>query len=289
MPIDVASHRLKNAKGNDSFSSQSSSDLISANYQTSGQGDTDRVEPFSYEAEQAILGGIFINPDNLRLVLDVLKDETPFFYQKHRNIFRAMFVVASASASQQVDILSVKLELEKAQQDIAEKELKERLQHNSKSLVELYTLKDKMQTLSSQKELDEILSRIRQIDAAIDKEIFNQEQNNAYEDLTKSLTDLISTKMREFEKEKNIEYNKKAAESFALTFNQFRRNESKYRNQTQLFALVSTSLFAYDASRLFNETLIYYNHVYSYIFSKLDDDGKLALTRFSFDCERNRR
>ncbi len=116
MPIDVASHRLKNAKGNDSFSSQSSSDLISANYQTSGQGDTDRVEPFSYEAEQAILGGIFINPDNLRLVLDVLKDETPFFYQKHRNIFRAMFVVASASASQQVDILSVKLELEKAQQ-----------------------------------------------------------------------------------------------------------------------------------------------------------------------------
>ena len=189
----------------------------------------------------------------------------------------------------QTRLSTVFSELEKAQQDIAEKELKERLQHNSKSLVELYTLKDKMQTLSSQKELDEILSRIRQIDATIDKEIFNQEQNNAYEDLTKSLTDLISTKMREFEKEKNIEYNKKAAESFALAFNQFRSNESKYRNQTQLFTLVSTSLFAYDASRLFNETLIYYNHVYSYIFSKLDDDGKLALTRFSFDCERNRR
>lgn len=189
----------------------------------------------------------------------------------------------------QTRLSTVFSELEKAQQDIAEKELKERLQHNSKSLVELYTLKDKMQTLSSQKELDEILSRIRQIDATIDKEIFNQEQNNAYEDLTKSLTDLISTKMREFEKEKNIEYNKKAAESFALAFNQFRSNESKYRNQTQLFTLVSTSLFAYDASRLFNETLIYYNHVYSYIFSKLDDDGKLALTRFSFDCEQNRR
>lgn len=180
-------------------------------------------------------------------------------------------------------------ELEKAQQDLEEKELKEQLQHNSTSLVELYTLKDKMQTLSSQKELDEILSRIRQIDASIDKEIFNQEQNDAYEDLTKSLTDLISKKMREFEKENNIEYNKKAAESFAGAFKQFRSDESKYRNQTQLFGLVSTSLFAYDASRLFNETLIYYNHVYSYIFSKLDDNGKLALTRFSFDCERNRR
>ena len=189
----------------------------------------------------------------------------------------------------QTRLSTVFSELEKVQQDLEEKELKERLQHNSTSLVELYTLKDKMQTLSSQKELDEILSRIRQIDATIDKEIFNQEQNDAYEDLTKSLTDLISTKMREFEKKNNIEYNKQAVESFAAAFKQFRNDESKYRNQTQLFGLVSTSLFAYDASRLFNETLIYYNHVYSYIFSKLDDNGKLALTRFSFDCERNRR
>ena len=95
--------------------------------------------------------------------------------------------------------------------------------------------------------------------------------------------------MRELEYKKNVAYNKQAADSFAKAFNQFRNNESKYKNQTQLFSLVSTTLFAYDASRLFNETLIYYNHVYSYIFSKLDDDGKLALTRFSIECERKLR
>ena len=53
--------------------------------------------------------------------------------------------------------------------------------------------------------------------------------------------------------------------------------------------LVSSTLFAFDAGRLFNETLIYYNHVYSFIFGKLDDDGKLALTRYSIECERKMR
>lgn len=43
---------------------------------------------------------------------------------------------------------------------------------------------------------------------------------------------------------------------------------------------------SYDAGRLFNETLIFYNHVYSYIFNKLDDNGKLELTKYSIECER---
>lgn len=45
-------------------------------------------------------------------------------------------------------------------------------------------------------------------------------------------------------------------------------------------------LFSYDASKLFNETLIYYNHVYSFIFNKLDDNGKFRLTQISIDSEK---
>ena len=51
-------------------------------------------------------------------------------------------------------------------------------------------------------------------------------------------------------------------EAFEKAFRSFKTDESKYKNQTQLFGLVSTTLFAYDASKLFNETLIYYNHVF---------------------------
>ena len=180
-------------------------------------------------------------------------------------------------------------EIRQNQQAKADKEQLDTERHNSECLKKLYSLKDKLQAVSAQTDFDSVLTQIGQVDGAVIKEAFTAEQMEAYEALTKDHTDLISGKMRELEHKKNVAYNNKAAESFAQAFNRFRSNEGKYKNQAQLFALVSSTLFAYDASRLFNETLIYYNHVYSYIFSKLDDDGKLALTRFSIECERKLR
>lgn len=174
----------------------------------------------------------------------------------------------------------------KDQQERSEKQRKEIEHHNSECLKKLYMLKDELRAVSSKEKFDELLGNVGHIDAEIDKESFNQKQSKMYDALTKEHTDLISSKMRELEYKENVAYNKQAADSFAKAFNQFRSNEGKYKNQTQLFSLVSATLFNYDASRLFNETLIYYNHVYSYIFSKLDDEGKLALTRFSIECER---
>ena len=111
----------------------------------------------------------------------------------------------------------------------------------------------------------------------------------AYDQLNKSCTDTISAKMRQLEYKDNIDYNKKAVNAYNSAFTSFKNNESRYKDKSQLFGLVSTTLFAYDAGRLFNETLIFYNHVYSYIFSKLDDNGKLELTRYSIECERKLR
>ena len=180
-------------------------------------------------------------------------------------------------------------EITSVEQAKADREKKELEHHNAECLKKLYALKDKLQAALTQADFDVILAQIGQVDAEIIKNGFTHEQSDTYDALTKDHTDLISSKMRELEYKKNIAYNKQAADAFAKTFSQFRNNEGKYKNHPQLFSLVSTTLFAYDASRLFNETLIYYNHVYSYIFSKLDDDGKLALTRFSIECERKLR
>ena len=184
---------------------------------------------------------------------------------------------------------TIRIEIGSVEQAKADREQKEIEHHNAVCLKKLYALKDKLQAASTQADFDAVLAQIGQVDTEIIKNGFTQEQSDTYDALTKDHTDLISSKMRELEYKKNTAYNKQAADSFAKAFSQFRNNESKYKNQTQLFSLVSTTLFAYDASRLFNETLIYYNHVYSYIFSKLDDDGKLALTRFSIECERKLR
>lgn len=181
---------------------------------------------------------------------------------------------------------SIMMDIINAEREKADLDYAERVQNNESALNRLLEIKDRLYTSNNKDSFDHILQFIRDIDMVIDKDILTSEQNSLYEALTKEYTDIISGKMRELELKKNVEYNKKAVDSFDRAFKLFKNEESKYRNHTQLFSLVSSNLLAYDLARLFEETKIYYTHVYSYIFNKLDDDGKYALTRFSIESER---
>lgn len=194
----------------------------------------------------------------------------------------------------EINIAKQKLEcifsnLMKIKEELNAAEYSNIVHNNEKMLVQLAELKDKLCLVDTQENFDSLLQSVNAIELKLDKEKFTEKQNAVYDKLTKTYTDTISEKLRKFEHQKNIDYNNSAVTAFSKTFSQFKANENLYRNKTKLFTLVSDSLFAYDPSRLFNETLIYYNHVYSYLFSKLDDDGKLALTKFSIECEQNRR
>lgn len=149
-----------------------------------------------------------------------------------------------------------------------------------------YTIKQKLENAKTHAEFDKLLQEISAVDAEIDHDNLTSEQKTHYDQLNKSCTDTISAKMRQLEYKDNIDYNKKAVNAYNSAFTSFKNNESRYKDKSQLLGLVSTTLFAYDAGRLFNETLIFYNHVYSYIFNKLDDNGKLELTKYSIECER---
>lgn len=208
------------------------------------------------------------------------------FYSENAELTREA-VEAIAAQQQRINVIFKKLDEIKTEKSENERAMVE--SHNANCLKELLSFKDSLKHSSTQEEFDELLIKLGQIDSTIEKESFTNEQSSIYDSLTKDHSTLISEKMRQLEYQKNLSYNQQAADAFASAFEKFRKDENKYKNQTQLFALVSTTLFAYDASRLFNETLIYYNHVYSYIFSKLDDDGKLALTRYSIECERKLR
>lgn len=160
---------------------------------------------------------------------------------------------------------------------------------NDKLIKELYPIKQKIASAKLKDDFDKSLQEISSIDAKIKHDYLSEKQKDHYDQLNRECTDIISSKIRELEYISNIEYNKEAVKAYNSAFKKFQNDERKYKNQIQLFDLVSSKLFAFDAGRLFNETLIYYNHVYSYIFGKLDDDGKLALTKYSIECERKMR
>lgn len=160
------------------------------------------------------------------------------------------------------------------------------LKENNQYIKELVDLKGKLFATKQQEEFDKLLVDVNKIENSINKELLSDEQKELYDSLTKDYSKLISEKMLDLNEKNNTKYNNAAVRDFKYVYKEFKENEAKYKNsQSQLFALVSKRLFSYDVSRLFNESLIYYNHVYSYVFSKLDDDGKFNLTQISIDTE----
>ena len=197
-------------------------------------------------------------------------------------------VVDSIGAYEQ-RINSISSAIGETEQEQARRRAAEIVENNNTQLKQVYKLKDSLRVAATREQFEKVLSDLAAIDRRIDKDMLTEEQSARYDTLTKECTEGISEKLRELEHQDNVSYNRQAVDAYTKAFEEFRKDEAKYKNQTQLAGLTASTLFAYDASRLFNETLIYYNHIYSYIFNKLDEDGKFALTRFSIDCERKLR
>ena len=90
-------------------------------------------------------------------------------------------------------------------------------------------------------------------------------------------------KTHEFEHNKNVDYNLKAIEAYEKIFVLFKDNIIPDDHMD-----IIKGLFVFDTSKLFNETLVYYNYVYSYVLNKIDDNGKFLLTRCAIISEKRR-
>ena len=209
------------------------------------------------------------------------------FFTENVKISEARLQLIKSCKSKLENIIKEIISLENT---IAQKALEEIQQENSEELNKLVELKGQLLSASTKMKFDSLLQSVQKSESTLEKKYLSPEQKELYDTLTSEYSKVVSDKLMELERIENVEYNKVAVKRFKHVFDSFQLSEAKYKeNQSQLYALVSENLFGYDATRLFNETLIYYNHVYSFIFNKLDDDGKFRLTQFSIDCEKIKR
>lgn len=245
-------------------------------------------EPSNYEYLSQFLDLLF----NLAESLDLLEDKIAFVTQAD---IALTFFEENAELSIEIinNILAYRLKINNLKAVIAETEKMQNdakaaaiEEENDKQILNLYNMNKRIKETDKEEEFERVLKEIRVIDSKIQHDQLTDKQTEHYDYLNRECTESISNKMREFEYQKNVVYNQKAVSAFETAYRKFKLDETFYKDQSQLFMLTSSTLFAFDAARLFNETLIYYNHVYSYIFNKLDEDGKFALTKFAVECEK---
>ena len=85
-----------------------------------------------------------------------------------------------------------------------------------------------------------------------------------------------------------MEYNKKAIRSLDEVFKIFTNDEKKkmYKSESTLKNLMVSKFFVYDTSKLFNESLVFYNHVYSLVFQAVDNNLKYKLTEWAVNTSK---
>lgn len=187
----------------------------------------------------------------------------------------------------QNEVDNIRNEITRIEQIQIDRRVEDAKKEQSELILKLTEYKFALGKSRNQQEFNTLLEKIKVVEEQIDVSFLTEMDEKLYKELTMDYPNIINQKLNEFEKVKVKEYNKKAVSDFYQVFNEFKQNEDKYKtSMIELKRLVRTRLFSYDAGRLLNETIIYYNHVYSYIFGKLDEEGKYNLTELAIELEK---
>lgn len=152
-------------------------------------------------------------------------------------------------------------------------------EENKELLLLIQKLIKEVDTSNSSEQLEKLAGQIAALDNKLNHDYMNQEQTSAYELLSKKCASVLEQRVNFLEHQKNKRYNMAAVEAYERVFQVFKTGTMTNSDWMKEF-------FQYDASRLYNETLVYYNHVFSYILNQLDDNGKFLMTQCAIKMER---
>lgn len=158
--------------------------------------------------------------------------------------------------------------------------VKKKIMANDGILAKLPGVMESLKKAADKTSFNAVLQQVQQYDADIDKSYLTDRQKDIYDSVTRQCSKIVDIKLRTFQRTADVAYNEQALAAYERVFRYFKDGKVSDDHKD-----VISGLFGFDPSRLFNETLTYYNHVYAYVLSKLDDDGKFRLTKAAIRSE----
>ena len=241
------------------------------------------------------MGNVALFHDYINLALEIAMYDIVFDERK-QYVADATSAIAlfSETAELNDDILSIikdaKSRISQVYQEIVsaektyfDKQAAEIQKKNTDLLSELGNIYTQIQAAESQDAFDQLLTKVANTEEQLQKESFSSIQEETYATLTKKYSQAISSKMEELNRKSLLGYNKRAVKCFNEVFMAFKADPSKYKDESNLKALVTSKIFAFDTSKLFNESLVFYNHIYSVVFQEASDSMKYKLTEWALN------
>lgn len=172
-------------------------------------------------------------------------------------------------------------EIKVAQINIQSQEIKKK---NKEGLKLVRSIIASMKQEATMETIEHKAKQIAQIDTQLYSDYFSEAENKEYENLTRECSEVIKNKSIELQEIANKNYNLQAVNAYKKVFDTFNGTLNCAPNGS-----VFKEIFAFDPNRLSNETLVYYNHVYSFLLSKLSEDEKYQMTKAAVLSDKRRK
>lgn len=224
-----------------------------------------------------------------------VSSETRDAYYDKADVALQMFAEKTACDEESLLLIKEKRSIlnelyEKAESRRREELLRKEALIHKKVKQDLDTLASRIDYISgikSRTELDRVVDEISSVESALDKGVFNEAEQNEYAKLSKKLSDVLPKKLETFKKEENYKYNSEAIQNIKQSFDLFTGDEKKYKKIDADFRSdIAAKMLSLDSSKMSSETYAYYNYVYGYMFSKMDNENKYNLTLLSLENSR---
>lgn len=180
-------------------------------------------------------------------------------------------------------VVSAQEQNDSLEESISEKSKEE----NQKLFARLSDIYMEIKNCTSQEYFDAMVNEISKVEESFEKDYFDDAQQELYDKMTQSFSKLISDKMEDLNYQRLLEKNQTAVENLKNLSDEFNKKKALYsKSENDLKALLMRNMFCYDTRELFNETLIYYNHVYASVFNGVNDDLKFKMTKWAVSAEK---
>lgn len=206
-------------------------------------------------------------------------------FERGEKILAEFGAKAEGEAIKLLDLFSKKLvQVQKEFNELkAERESERKrdiVQRNGEILAELESVLAGIKASDDEMGIRKAMNGAARIENELELSLLEPAQFDQYQELKTQFYRVAESKVEELRSLRYSKYNRKAIESLKRLLEKFSQNEKEYSKAASSFPLILKEHIATLNTAYFDgPTLQYFNYVYGYIFSLLEDDLKFEITR----------
>ncbi|HAA85068.1 MAG TPA: hypothetical protein DCE14_01800 [Kosmotogaceae bacterium] len=159
-----------------------------------------------------------------------------------------------------------------------------RYEQNREMILRFEELAVKLESAEEESETRVILSEACSIEEALNEKTADEELRERYAKARERIDKLASTKGEEIRNRRLAEYNSSVLDRLNNLLDDFNKNEKVYEKSAGDFAkVVRETIAGINPYYLSTEVLTYFNYVYGFVFSLVEDDVKYEITKVMTD------